>query len=136
LLPLIAFAASDEIEHYCTRTYPNVWQYFAWKDCVKTEMQHEFENRLEREKEEHARRRAEEERPCLAADLSRMESLATNVKQAVKSEWSLEEVQAALTPIIGEGRIQVSHDNNKERVLVNAIRTKCGSPFHSEDFHS
>jgi hypothetical protein len=132
LLPaVIAFAGRDEIEHYCTTRYPNVWQYFAWKDCVKTETQHELEESLIRERKEQARQREEQARPCLADDLSRMESLATNVTQTVQSEWSLEEAQAALTPIIGgEGQIQVATDNIKDRALVYSIRTKCDSPSH------
>jgi hypothetical protein len=127
----IVFAGSDEIEHRCTTRYPNVWQYFAWKDCVKTETQQELEENLKRESKEQARQREEQARPCLAADLARMEDVAAKVRQAIKSEWSLEAAQAALDPIIGrEGRIGVPDDDIKDRVLVYSIGTKCDSPFH------
>jgi hypothetical protein len=78
----IAFAGNDEIEHHCTTRYPNAWQYFAWKDCVKTETQHELEENLKRERKEQARQREEQARPCLADDLSRMESAAINSNPA------------------------------------------------------
>src|SRR5258708_33705291 len=88
LAPATASAGSADIEHRCTALYPNVWQYFAWKDCVKTATQEEREESLKRQREEGAR-------PCLAADISRMEGLAAKASGAVKSEWSLEEAQAA-----------------------------------------
>jgi len=124
LAPASASAGSADIEHRCTARYPNVWQYFAWKDCVKTATQEEREESLKRQREEAAR-------PCLAADISRMEGLAAKASGAVKSEWSLEEAQAALSLIIGyQGTIEVASDNIKERVLVHSISTKCDASFY------
>ena len=124
LIPAIASAGSVEIEHRCTVIYPNVWQYFAWKDCVKTATEQEREENLKRMKEEQAR-------PCIVADISRMEGLAAKARGAVNSEWSLEEVQAALSPILGDqGEIDVPHDNIKDRVLIYSINTKCNASFH------
>jgi hypothetical protein len=68
----IASAGSDEIEHACTVQYPNVWQYFAWKDCVKTDTQREEEANLKRVRDEQAH-------PC---NISRMEELATKARDA------------------------------------------------------
>jgi hypothetical protein len=123
LAPATASADSTGIEHRCTALYPNIWQYLAWKDCVKTATQEELEESLNR-------RREEEARPCLAADISRMEGLAAKASGTVKSEWSLEEAHASLSLIIGEpGEIAIANDNIKERVLVYWIRSKCDAPF-------
>jgi hypothetical protein len=49
---------------------------------------------FEKEREESVKREKEEEaRPCLATDISRMESLASKASSAVKSEWSLERLK-------------------------------------------
>jgi hypothetical protein len=122
LAPGIASAGSAEIEHVCTVRYPNVWRYFAWKDCVKTATQQEEQDNLKRMREEQAR-------SCIGADVSRMEGLATKARDAVKSESSLEDVKEALTPILGYAEIQVAHDDIKDRVLGYSIHTKCDSLF-------
>ena len=116
--------ASAVAEHRCTARYPGLTQYFAWKDCVKTETQQEAAENRKRQKEEAAR-------PCLAADIPRMEGLAAKASEAVKSESSLEEAQVALNLIIRQqGEITIPKDSIKDRVLVNSIDTKCDAPFH------
>ena len=122
LAPGIASAGSAESEHVCTVQYPNVWHYFAWKDCVKTATKQEEQENLKRMREEQAR-------SCISADISRMEGLATKARDAVKSESSLEDVKEALTPILGYAEIQVAHDDIKDRVLGYSIHTKCDAPF-------
>jgi hypothetical protein len=126
-LLLIAFgpARGDnaDIEHQCTAMYPSMTQYFAWKDCIKTATEREAEEDAKRQKEEAAR-------PCLAGDIPRMERLAAKAHEAVQSEFSLDEAQSALYPIIGDrGEIQIAKDNIKERVLVTSINTRCDAPF-------
>jgi hypothetical protein len=124
LAPSPAWADDADIEHRCTAAYPNMSQYFAWKDCVKTATQREAEDDAKRQKEEAAR-------PCLADDISRMEALAAKAQEAVRTEFGLEEAQAALYPIIGyQGAIAIAKDNIKERVLVTSIDTRCDAPFH------
>jgi hypothetical protein len=79
---------------------------------------------LKRQKEEAAR-------PCLAADIARMEGLAAKASGAVKSESSLEEAQAALSLITGhQGEVGNPKDSIKDRVVVNSIDTRCDAPFH------
>jgi hypothetical protein len=97
-----ALADSAEIEHRCTVKYPSIMQYYAWKDCVKTETQQEAEYNARREEEEAKRRKEEAARPCIAADIPRMEALAQKVKAAVESELTLEGAKAALEPITGQ----------------------------------
>jgi hypothetical protein len=124
LAPATASAESAEIEHRCTAKYPNISQYFAWKDCVKIATQLEVEENLKRQKEEAAR-------PCLAADMPRMEGLVAKASGAVKSESSLEEAQAALGVIFGyQGTITIPKDSIKDRVLVSSINSRCDAPFY------
>lgn len=131
LAPLAARADSADIEHRCTVLYPSIMQYFAWKDCVKTETAQEAEYKARREEEEAKRRKEEAARPCIAADIPRMEALAQKVKAAVKSELTLEEAKAALEPITGQqAEVQIPKDNIRERVLVDSIDTRCPSAFN------
>jgi hypothetical protein len=131
LTPAAALADSADIEHRCTVRYPNITQYFAWKDCVKTETQQEAEYDVKRKEEEAKHRKEEAARPCIAADIPRMEALAQKVKAAVKSELTLEEASAALEPIIRQqAEIQIPTDNIRERVLVDSIDTRCSSSFY------
>jgi hypothetical protein len=123
LAPATASAESAEIERRCTAMYPNISQYFARKDCVKTATEREAEENLKLQREEAAR-------PCLAADIPRMEGLAAKAREAVKSELTLEEAQAALKLIIGrQGTISIPKDSIKDRVLVTSIDTICDAPF-------
>lgn len=125
------FAASDEIEHDCTTRYPNVTQYFAWRDCVKTETKREEEERFKATLAAEKQARELAERPCIAADISRMEDLAAKARAAIKPQFNLEEAQTALGQAIGyKGEIHIPNDDIKERVLVFSIRTKCNSQFH------
>src|SRR4051812_29914716 len=93
--PGTACADSADIEHRCTVRYPSITQYFAWKDCVKTETQEEAEENNRRLTRELKREKDEAARPCIAADISRMEGMAEKVKAAIKPEWGLEEAQTA-----------------------------------------
>jgi hypothetical protein len=123
LAPATASAESAEIERRCTAMYPNISQYFARKDCVKTATEREAEENLKLQREEAAR-------PCLAADIPRMEGLAAKAREAVKSELTLEEAQAALKLIIGrQGTISIPKDSIKDRVLATSIDTICDAPF-------
>lgn len=132
LIPGLALAASPGIEHRCTTKYPSILQYFAWKDCVQTATQEELEEQLKRQIQEEARQREEQARPCVAADIGRMEGLPAKARAVVKPEWILEQVQLALDPILEmSGQIQVPGDNIKERVLVYSISTKCDASFRS-----
>src|SRR5258708_27563430 len=101
LVPGTACADSAEIEHYCTTKYPSISQYFAWKDCVKTVTQQEADRDLKRREETLKRQKEEEARPCLAADIPRMEGLASKASEVVKSGSTLEEAQAALNSVLG-----------------------------------
>jgi hypothetical protein len=131
LTPTSAHAANPEIEHRCTVQYPSVTQYFAWKDCVKTATEREAEEEFNRQDKELKLYRADAARPCLAADISRMEGLAVRAHEAVKSEFNLEEAKSALSIVLGdEGTIQIADDNIKDRVLITAIYTKCDATFH------
>jgi hypothetical protein len=131
LAPAAAYAESPEIEHRCTAKYPSILQYFAWKDCVKTATEQEVEENLKRQEEDLKRQKEQAARPCLAADIPRMEGLAVKAREAVKSEFSLEEAKAALSIIIGnQGAIQIATDNIKDRVLITSIDTRCHAPFH------
>lgn len=131
IAPAVACADSSEIEHLCTLRYPSMTQYFVWKDCLKTETAREAEEAGKRQAEELRRIGEEAARPCIAGDISRMESLAAKVKAAINVSSSLEEARAGLKLIIGQGgAVQIPKDNIKERVLVNSIDTKCDSQFH------
>jgi hypothetical protein len=124
LAPAKASAGSAGIERRCTAIYPSMSQYFAWKDCLKTATEEEAEERLKRQKEDEAR-------PCLAADIARMEGLAVKARAAVNSEMTLEDAQAALIPIARrQGTIAIAKDNIKDRVLVTSIETACDASFH------
>jgi hypothetical protein len=130
LAPATACAESAEIEHRCTAKYPSISQYFAWKDCVKTATQQEAEENFKRQEENLKRQKKEAARPCLAADIPRMEGLATKARAEVKSELSLENAQAALSLIIARpGTITIPKDSIKDRVLVTSIDTICDAPF-------
>jgi hypothetical protein len=131
LTPVTASASTSEIEHRCTVMYPSVMQYFAWKDRVKVETKREAEEELKRLEEELKAQRQEAARPCLAADLPRMEALATKATAAVGSETSLDEAQNALNAITErQGEIVIPKDSIRERVFATAIETKCDSTFH------
>src|ERR1700712_2151403 len=131
LAPTAAWADSAEIEQRCSVRYPGVTQRLAWKDCVKAETHHEADDELRRQAEDQNRLKKEAARPCLAGDIARMEEVARQVKEAVRSEASLEEVKETLVPIIeAQGKIQIASDNNKERVLVTSIPTRCDLSFH------
>lgn len=131
LAPIAAWADSAEIEHWCSVRYPSVTQHLAWKDCVKAETRHVADDELRRRAEDQNRQRKEAARPCLAADITRMEEVAKQVKVAVRSEASLEEIQGTLVPITeAQGKIQIASDSIKERVLVTSIRTRCDFSFH------
>jgi hypothetical protein len=131
LTPAVAVADSAEIEHLCTVKYPSIMQYCVWKDCVKTETQQEAEYNARREEEEAKRRKEEAARPCIAADIPRMEALAQKVKAAIRSELTLEEAKAVLEPITGrQAEVQIPKDNIRERVLVDSIDTRCPSAFN------
>jgi hypothetical protein len=131
LAPATAYADSAEIESRCTANYPSISQYFAWRDCVKTATQREAEENLKRQEDDLKRQREEAARPCLAADIPRMEGLAAKASGAVKSESSLEEAQAAMNLVVGpQGEIAIPKDGIKDRVLVNSIDTRCDAPFH------
>jgi hypothetical protein len=131
LRPAAALADNAEIEHRCTIQYPSITQYFAWKDCVKTETQHETEYNAKRLEEDLKRQKEEAARPCIATDIPRMEALAQKIKAAVKSELSLEETKAAIEPITGQrAELQIPKDNIRERVLVDSIDTVCSSSFY------
>jgi len=125
MVTLLTSASATEIEERCASRHPHsVWDFFARRDCIKAETRKEREELERRAKEERAR-------PCIADDLSRMEGLATKAEAAVNAAMQLNEAQAALASILGrQGQIVPSKDDIKERVVVNAIHTKCDSPFH------
>ena len=83
LVPVTVYADSAEIEHRCTVNYPSITQYFAWKDCVKTATQREAEENLKRQEKDLKRQKEEAARPCLAADIPRMEGLVAKARGAV-----------------------------------------------------
>jgi hypothetical protein len=131
LAPITASAGTDEVEHYCTVTYPSIMQYFAWKDCVKVETAKEAEQELRRQEQEREAQRLEAALPCLAKDLPRMETLATAAKSMIHANTSLESAQAALAELTSaDGTIVIPKDNIRDRVLVTSINTKCDSTFH------
>ena len=131
LAPVTARAQSAEVERRCTEKYPNMLQYYAWKNCVKTETQQEAEENVRWIEQNLKRQKEEAARPCIAADIARMEALASKGSAAINSEWTLEQAQAALLAILGyQGEITIPKDSIKDRVLVSSIDTKCGSSFH------
>jgi hypothetical protein len=131
LAPAAACADSSDIEHHCTVKYPSMMQYFAWKDCVKTETKREAEEDFKRQQEDLKRSKEEAARPCIADDITRMEGLASKTKAAITSDLTLEEAKDALSSITGQpGQIQIASDSIRERVLVSSIETKCDADFH------
>lgn len=120
-----ALAAEDDIEEACQSLHPRpVYDYLARRGCVQAETRKRRE-----EQESHARE--EKARPCIADDLPRMEDLAAKVRAAVKPSMQLNEVQAALTLVLGTpGENDPATDDIKERVVVHKISTKCNSAFH------
>ncbi|MET4605772.1 hypothetical protein ABIB90_005272 [Bradyrhizobium sp. JR4.1] len=126
-----ALAEGSEIEHRCTALYPSMTQYFARKDCVKTQTEYEEKEAFRRHGEERKRSNEEAARPCVAADIRRMESLAAKVKAAVLPDVPLEEVQAAVGLVLGkQGVIEIPDNDIRERVLITSIPTQCGTDFH------
>jgi len=118
-----ASAADDDIERMCTARYPGVWKYLEWKDCVKREIDRQ-------QIEDQNRAREQLARPCIAAEIPRMEELVARAGKAINSDWSLEKTREALDPIFGyRGEIAISNQNIKERVLVYRIHTKCDTSF-------
>lgn len=121
--PSAALDAAD-IERHCRREHPNITQYFARRDCVKSEMH-------EQEAKQKKRREEERARPCIANDISRMEVLAERARSSIDPTFSIEDAQSALASVFGyKGNISIADDNLKERVLVHSIRTACNSSFH------
>ncbi|WP_219685632.1 hypothetical protein [Bradyrhizobium canariense] len=105
-------------------------QYFAWKDCVKIQAEYEERDAIRRQAEERKRSNEEAARPCIAADIPRMESLALKVKAAVLPDVPLEEVRAALGLVLGkQGDIEIPENDIRERVLITTISTQCRSDF-------
>ena len=130
LIPAVSYADTTDIEHRCTVRYPSITQYFAWKDCVKTETEQEAQENLRQQRETLKRLRDEAARPCLAGDITRMEALALRAKAAITVDSTLDEAKIALTTITGQsGEIQIPDDSIRERVLVNSIETKCDADF-------
>lgn len=131
LAPVAARADTAEIEHNCTTQYPSITLYFAWKDCVKVATEREKEYELKRQEEDRKAQRLEAARPCLAADIPRMEALATKARAAINSETRLEDAQTTLASIVGiQGEITIPKDSIKEHVLVTGIDTRCDATFH------
>lgn len=129
--PLAALADSSDVEHRCTALYPSMTQYFAWKDCVKTQTEYEEREAFRRQVEERKRSNEEAARPCVAADIQRMESLAAKMKAAVLPDVPLEEVQAAVGLVLGnQGVIEIPDNDIRERVLITSIPTQGGTDFH------
>lgn len=127
----VALAENAEIEHRCTVQYPSITQYFAWKDCVKTETQREAADNARRLEEDSKRQKEEAARPCIAADIPRMEAMAQKVSVAVKLDSTLEDAKIALEPITGQhAELTIPSDNIRERVLVSSIDTLCSSSFY------
>jgi hypothetical protein len=111
--------------------YPSVTQYFAYRQCVKEQTKIERE-RIAKELEEKLKKVKEDAaRPCIASDLARMEALAKRAMVEIKPQFSLEDAQKALRPVLSyDGTILVPDDNIKERVLIYRIPTKCDSSFY------
>ncbi|MCP3386340.1 hypothetical protein NLM31_38760 [Bradyrhizobium sp. CCGUVB4N] len=129
--PLAAFADTSDIEHRCTALYPSMTQYFAWKDCVKAQTAYEENEAMIRRAEERKRSNEEAARPCIAADIPRMESLAAKVKASVLADARLEETQAAIGLVLeSQGVIEIPDNDIRERVLITSIHTQCASDFH------
>lgn len=118
-----ANAASERVDTICAQRHPGLSQYFNRKKCVEDETLVELQENLAKQREDSAR-------PCIAADISRMEGLAAKAQIQISEDQSLEDVQKLLGVVLGwPGNIQIPDDNIKERVLVTSIPTQCDSKF-------
>lgn len=124
LQPSAVRADAADIEQRCNRLYPSITQYFSRRDCVKHETQKEAAEQEKRAREERAR-------PCIAADIARIEGLAQKANTVVNQNFSLEQAQSVLAVVFGnKAGIGIPDDDLKERVLIQSIRTKCDSDFY------
>jgi hypothetical protein len=107
----------------CRDRYPNIWQLLSKWDCEKEGQLREKKIKEEEEREARAR-------PCIAAELPRLESELRHARELIKADMSLDEVQIVLNRHFGKrGSVVVSDNNIKEKVYVNFFSPNCASSF-------
>jgi hypothetical protein len=126
----------------CKQLFPTFSQTFERFQCESTEEKKrlaqqaaEEEKRVAQQAEaEHEKRRlaAEEAaRPCIAADLPRMENLIVSAKNATAPDMSLEQAKEAIEAAIPlKAGLVTSNENIKEQVLFFTVRPKCSTAFY------
>lgn len=121
-----------DILHYCKTAFKDEtiarWKCISKSEENKKKVQVERDAAIEREKAREARDIAA--RPCLAADVTRIENVARKIKESITKDMSIEDVTAKLKILGLEGGVQIPEDDLKQKVFVANISTNCVSDFY------